>query len=216
MAKKVVVLSVSLYSIILYLLLCLFLIYSSSCDYLTPVPLKRIPLFSLQMLPHIIIAFIILFVNQALWTLLSHYAIDSYNQSSHIIINLNKNNFLHVFFFVLQISVAACFEELLFRQFFPHRTKWILRECGPYLKPRLAKNDLLPIKCVSAFKFVTVEIVPVFAFALGHQYLGFVGFFNALVAGAVLRLLYKKTRSIAPGCIVHVMYNVLIIGIMGF
>jgi membrane protease YdiL (CAAX protease family) len=58
---------------------------------------------------------------------------------------------------------------------------------------------------------VFFEAVSVLLFALAHLYLGTAGFLNALICGIILRLTYKKTKDLPANCLIHFLYNSLLL-----
>ncbi len=62
-----------------------------------------------------------------------------------------------------------------------------------------------------------IEAIGVLFFALAHLYLGYAGFLNALICGMVLRFCYKKTKDLWANCLIHFLYNsLLLIGAVVF
>lgn len=55
------------------------------------------------------------------------------------------------------------------------------------------------------------EAVSVLLFALAHIYLGTAGFLNALICGIILRVTYKKTEDLGANCLIHFLYNSLLL-----
>ncbi len=58
---------------------------------------------------------------------------------------------------------------------------------------------------------VFFEAVSVLLFALAHFYLGIAGFLNALICGIILRVTYKKTEDLGANCLIHFLYNSLLL-----
>ena len=58
---------------------------------------------------------------------------------------------------------------------------------------------------------VFFEALSVLLFALAHIYLGSAGFLNALICGIILRLTYKKTEDLGANCLIHFLYNSLLL-----
>ena len=58
---------------------------------------------------------------------------------------------------------------------------------------------------------VFFEAVSVLLFALAHIYLGTAGFLNALICGIILRVTYKKTEDLWANCLIHFLYNSLLL-----
>ena len=58
---------------------------------------------------------------------------------------------------------------------------------------------------------VFFEAVSVLLFALAHIYLGSAGFLNALICGIILRVTYKKTEDLGANCLIHFLYNSLLL-----
>jgi len=197
------VFSLSWFSIIITALFCYWLILTSSQDRQIPVPLKKISLFNSTVIIYTIITLIVVFVNMLFWTFLSN--ILNVVDIKAIIFDLKITNFGQGICLVLQIASVAGFEELFFRQFLPLRGKTILHIVR--LKNAWVEKHYFKIK------MVIVEIVPVLFFALGHVYLGIIGFCNAFIAGIFLRMLYKKAHSVIPGFIMHTVYNLILISV---
>ena len=55
------------------------------------------------------------------------------------------------------------------------------------------------------------EAVSVLLFAFAHFYLGSAGFLNALICGIILRVTYKKTEDLGANCLIHFLYNSLLL-----
>lgn len=58
---------------------------------------------------------------------------------------------------------------------------------------------------------VFFEAVSVLLFALAHIYLGTAGFLNALICGIILRVTYKNTEDLGANCLIHFLYNSLLL-----
>lgn len=90
--------------------------------------------------------------------------------------------------------LSAFYEETIYRAYLP----LILRRVFCLL-PRI--KGLAPK--------IASEAVPVLLFACAHKYSGLASVFNALVAAAVLRLCFVRSRSLAACIGVHSVYNML-------
>jgi membrane protease YdiL (CAAX protease family) len=189
------VLTPSWYSLFFYLIFCLWLVLSSSLDLNSSVALKKNSFFIHSMVFPSLQVLILLFINMLVWNFFTTCNISVFKKTTMITIDLVGGGHLAKFCLILQLIGAAFFEELLFRQYFPCRAASFLKQ----------------FKYNKITKIVFVEILPIFAFAIGHIYLGDFGFMNALIAGFILRILYKKTHSVLPVCIVHSTYNLVII-----
>lgn len=91
---------------------------------------------------------------------------------------------------------AAFYEEVIYRMYLPESMKHFIvgKPKIPYFLP---------------------EIIAVLLFALGHLYLGVLGFLNALLCGIVLRICLLKTHSIWFSFIPHTVYNLGVMFVMG-
>lgn len=90
--------------------------------------------------------------------------------------------------FILGTLIAAFYEESVYRVFIPES-----------MKKLLSKYKRIPS--------ILIEVLAVLLFALGHIYLGFLGFLNAFFCGIMLRLCMIKTRSIWFSFSAHALYN---------
>lgn len=97
------------------------------------------------------------------------------------------------YFYVIFAFVLAAFnEEVLYRFYIPEQ---IFSLCSARLNEKVS--------------FWISEIISMALFALGHRYRGILAVVNAAIAYAVLRICFKKSKSIVPGTIAHMLYNIL-------
>ena len=96
--------------------------------------------------------------------------------------------------FFFGVIFAAFFEEVIYRFYLPRAFREILGK-------KISKNNQrLSVLC---------EGLALLLFGLGHVYLGFLGFLNAIVCGAVLRFCMIKTKSLWIPFGIHAVYNFL-------
>lgn len=93
--------------------------------------------------------------------------------------------------------VFAFYEETMYRFFIPFGAKKSIEYFTK--KKELSKTSL-----------ISIEILALLLFALGHLYMGIFALLNALFSGIALRFLVIKTNSIFPGTIVHIIYNLFV------
>ncbi|WP_294430926.1 CPBP family intramembrane glutamic endopeptidase, partial [uncultured Treponema sp.] len=98
--------------------------------------------------------------------------------------------FINLFFGVL---FSAFSEEVVYRFYLPQAFKEVLSK-------KISNNLKL---------WVLSELISLLLFSLGHIYLGFLGFLNALVCGFFLRFCMIKTKSIWIPFAIHAVYNFL-------
>lgn len=102
---------------------------------------------------------------------------------------------------VLSLFVAALYEELLYRRFFPGELKYVFESDSPIgAKPQLSK-----------ILRIAFELAIILLFALGHRYLGVWAVLNAFTAGCVLRFFCIRTGSVISGFVAHFAYNLLML-----
>ena len=99
--------------------------------------------------------------------------------------------------FFFGVIFAAFFEEVIYRFYLPRAFMEIFGK----LRIRSARNNLR----LSVFS----EGLSLLLFAMGHLYLGLLGFLNALVCGVALRFCMIKTKSLWISFGIHVVYNFL-------
>ena len=102
--------------------------------------------------------------------------------------------------FVFGVLCAAFSEEVIYRFYLPQVFKDLLAKKFP-------KNRKLLVFC---------EGLAVLLFSLGHLYLGFLGFLNALCAGIALRLCMVRTKSLWIPFVIHALYNFISFFILWF
>ncbi len=88
--------------------------------------------------------------------------------------------------FLLLLVGGAFYEEALYRVFMPEAICALLK--APALK-------------------YAAEAGVVIVFALSHRYLGTAAVVNAILCGVILRLCFRRTKSIVPGTAAHILYN---------
>ena len=103
--------------------------------------------------------------------------------------------FINFFFGVI---FAAFSEEVIYRFFLPPAFNELLSK-------KLSKYPRL---------WILYEGIPLMLFSLGHLYLGFFGFLNALFCGFALRFCMIKTKSLWIPFVIHSAYNFLSFGAM--
>jgi len=95
-------------------------------------------------------------------------------------------------FCLLNFLFSSFYEETVYRFFIPEALIYFTRNCKDR---RMAEIDC--------------ELLGMILFALGHIYLGVLSVINAALAYVILRLCFKKTRSLVPGTAAHFAYNIL-------
>ncbi|WP_147644907.1 CPBP family intramembrane glutamic endopeptidase [Treponema pectinovorum] len=98
-------------------------------------------------------------------------------------------NFFSTISLLASLICASFCEEILYRFYLPDFAKEIF-----------SKNKITDF---------FIEAISVFAFAVGHIYLGLFGFLNAFFSGIVLRFLLIKAKNIWICFLVHFFYNLL-------
>ncbi len=102
--------------------------------------------------------------------------------------------------FLLSVTILACFEEIVFRQFLPEKTLNNLKECAFY--------QTSPTK-IKKILYLFIEFVFILFFAFGHMYLGVFAVIASLISGLILRYSVKKYNSIVPACVAHSLNNII-------
>lgn len=113
------------------------------------------------------------------------------------------SSFLGWINFFFGVIFAAFFEEVIYRFYLPRAFREILgkRLTGKKkASEKMFDNQRLSVFC---------EGLALLLFGLGHIYLGILGFLNALVCGAALRLCMIKTKSLWIPFGIHAVYNFL-------
>lgn len=113
------------------------------------------------------------------------------------------SSFLGWINFFFGVIFAAFFEEVIYRFYLPRAFREILQKRLTDKKKASEKmfdNQRLSVFC---------EGLALLLFGLGHIYLGILGFLNALVCGAALRLCMIKTKSLWIPFGIHAVYNFL-------
>lgn len=101
-------------------------------------------------------------------------------------------NFLQWVFCILTFLPSALFEEVIYRFYFP--------EALIKLISRKTQKHIIIILC---------EMISCLVFAFAHYYLGWLAIVNAVFGHVILRVSYKKNRTLWPGVIGHFIYNVM-------
>ena len=95
--------------------------------------------------------------------------------------------------FLFGVIAAAFSEEMIYRFYLPRSFKEMLSK-------KFGNNRRLSVVC---------EVLALLLFSLGHLYLGILGFINAVLCGAALRLCMIRTKSLWIPFIIHALYNLL-------
>ena len=95
--------------------------------------------------------------------------------------------------FLCGVIAAAFSEEVIYRFYLPRSFKEMLSK-------KFGDNPRLSLFC---------EGLALLLFSMGHLYLGILGFINALLCGAALRLCMIRTKSLWIPFIIHTLYNLL-------
>lgn len=95
--------------------------------------------------------------------------------------------------FFLGVICAAFSEEVIYRFYLPHALKTVALK-------KFRNNPKQWLIC---------EAAALLLFALGHVYLGVLGFFNALICGTALRICMVRTKSLWIPFAIHCVYNFL-------
>jgi len=113
------------------------------------------------------------------------------------------SSFLGWINFFFGVIFAAFFEEVIYRFYLPRVFREILQKrltAKKKTSEKMFDNQRLSVFC---------EGLALLLFGLGHIYLGILGFLNALVCGAALRLCMIKTKSLWIPFGIHAVYNFL-------
>lgn len=132
-----------------------------------------------------IIGFFFTVVTTFLIISISKYFSQPYSQE------IVHTNFL---LFLCSVTVMACFEEILYRQFLPEMTKFLF----------ISESAQIAHNFISLLAEFTIVIL----FALAHRYLGYMSILNAFFCGIILRNTAKKTGTIISTCLIHTLYNI--------
>ncbi len=116
--------------------------------------------------------------------------------SQHFV--LRPSGFLSCFFFVLSLITGATYEEVVYREFLPETALF----CAKAMSPRQWLHSSVDL---------CVELCSVLIFAFSHRYLGLPAVINAALSGIVLRRCFCKTGTVLSGCIIHFLYNLLLV-----
>ena len=169
------------------------LVYTAVCIYiLCKTKFKKSDFTKFSFLSSAILL-ISLFINGAVWNLISSLFVDSQEDIQRIM----PDNLLEKLYVGLSIFVSALYEELLYRQFLPDGAVSIISQS--------AQSVISP----TVLRFAS-EIVIIAIFALGHRYLGGWAVVNALCAGVMLRIFCIRTGSFLSGFIAHYVYNMIV------
>ena len=120
--------------------------------------------------------------------------------------------------FFFGVFFAAFFEEVIYRFYLPRAFREIFGKLRIFGNQKSVKKD--EIVADSGIAYVGdsennqrlsffCEGLALLLFGLGHIYLGILGFLNALVCGAALRLCMIKTKSLWIPFGIHAVYNFL-------
>ena len=169
------------------------LVYTAVCIYiLCKAKFKKSDFAKFSILSSAILL-VSLFINGAVWNLISSFFIDSQEDIQRIM----PDGFFEKSYVVLCLFVSALYEELLYRQFLPDEAVCIISQSS--------KSGISP-----KFLRLATEIVIIAIFALGHRYLGLWAVVNALCAGVILRFFCIRTGSFLSGFIAHYIYNLIV------
>lgn len=155
-------------------------------NYSSPVP-------AIKKHSYVLLSFGLLFLIAAVFELLNFFLLKKghYVQASQFVFDFNL--FSTISLIVAVLSAAFC-EEVLYRFYLP--------DFGKELFKKNRATDFF------------IEIASILIFALGHRYLGVFGFFNAVLSGCVLRVLFVKGKSLWLCFAVHSSYNLFTIFIL--
>lgn len=103
-------------------------------------------------------------------------------------------NFLQGLVCAFSLAAAAFYEECLYRLYLPKAMKKILDRIKAGKKTRAAL-------------IYFAEGADVLLFAFAHRYQGSLALLNAMLAGAVLRLSFVKSKSLWPPFFAHLTFN---------
>lgn len=101
-------------------------------------------------------------------------------------------SFLQWLFCLLTFLPSAFYEEVIYRFYFTD-----------------ALINLTSKKLNKKVWIIIFEISGCLVFALAHYYLGWLSVLNAAIGHVILRIAYKKNKSLWPGVIAHFLYNVI-------
>lgn len=111
------------------------------------------------------------------------------SESSAVIL---PDGFVQWLFCILTFLPAAFFEEVIYRFYFPD-----------------ALTKIVTKKFDNRWLIIICEIASCLIFALAHYYLGWLSVANAIFGHIILRVSYKKNKSLWPGIAAHFIYNVM-------
>lgn len=100
--------------------------------------------------------------------------------------------FVQWIFCILSFLFSAFYEEILYRFYFPDALIRILQYKW--------NNKIIIIIC---------EVLGLLVFSFGHIYLGWLSVLNATCAHIILRMTYKKSKTIWAGFFAHFIYNII-------
>lgn len=107
---------------------------------------------------------------------------------------LLPGNFIEYLFCILGFVFAAFYEEVIYRFYLPE----ILIS---FVFKKIGKKSAL----------ILSEVLALIIFSLAHLYLGGFAVINAIAGHCILRLCFKKSKSLWPGFTAHFIYNLLIL-----
>ena len=128
------------------------------------------------------------------------------------------SSFLGWINFFFGVIFAAFFEEVIYRFYLPRAFREIFGKLRIFGNQKSVKKDEIVADSGIAYVgnsennqrlSVFCEGLALLLFGLGHIYLGILGFLNALVCGAALRLCMIKTKSLWMTFGIHAVYNFL-------
>lgn len=120
--------------------------------------------------------------------------------------------------FFFGVVCAAFFEEVIYRFYLPRAFREIFGKLKVFRNSGTAQKAEFKVSAAADnanevlnrlwFSFLC-EGLALLLFGLGHIYLGVLGFLNALVCGAALRLCMARTKSLWIPFAIHALYNFL-------
>lgn len=135
-----------------------------------------------------IFTFLLLFFNSLIFSFLS--TLEFFKSSQQISV-INPDSFIKWIYCILNFIFAAFFEEIIYRFYFIDELNFLFNKSN--------KKSL----------FWIFEIFGLVIFAISHYYMGFLAVINAAFGHIILRICYKKSKSIIPGFFAHFCYNII-------
>lgn len=99
-------------------------------------------------------------------------------------------------YFSLTFIFSAFYEEAIYRLYIPETLEDFFK----------LENKKIAKKCLN----LIFEVATALLFGFSHGYAGVFSIINAICAHIILRLTYKKTRTIYASFIAHTIYNIII------